>query len=80
MLLVSFSLDEVSEAFRAVLPDYLDALSQLAYIHEERGQPGMTRAPCENRTMTRNNKLPDSAAPYETITLLRVSQLPLVIS
>jgi hypothetical protein len=37
--LVSFSLDEASEAFRAVLPDYLDALFQLAYIHEERGQP-----------------------------------------
>jgi hypothetical protein len=51
--LVSFSLDEASEACRAVLPDYLDALFQLAYIHEERGQPAMSRAPCENRTMTK---------------------------
>jgi len=55
MLLVSFSLDDVSEAFRAVLPDYLDALFQLAYIHEERGQQAMSRAPCENGTRTRNN-------------------------
>jgi hypothetical protein len=58
MLLGSFSKDEVSEAFRGVLrakADHLDALSQLAYIHEERGQPAMSRAPCENRTMTRNN-------------------------
>jgi hypothetical protein len=43
MLLVSYSLDEASEAFRGVLPDHLDALSQLAYIHEERAtgdEPG----------------------------------------
>src|SRR6266851_3862473 len=35
--------DEAGESFRQVLrlqPDHLDALSQLAYIHEERGQPG----------------------------------------
>jgi hypothetical protein len=48
MLLVSYSLDEASEAFRGVLPDHLDALSQLAYIHEERAtgdKPGALRKP-----------------------------------
>ena len=51
MLLVSFSLDDVSEAFRGVLrakADRLDALSQLAYIHEERAT-GDEPAPCEKR-------------------------------
>jgi len=35
--------DEAGASFREVLrrqPDHLDALSQLAYIHEERGKPG----------------------------------------
>jgi tetratricopeptide (TPR) repeat protein len=35
--------NEAEESFGQVLrlqPDHLDALSQLAYIHEERGQPG----------------------------------------